>query len=103
MNAPRELPPAMSLATAVDLAQVMCARADQIARGYTEATDDQIPPATLADKAIAMAQGGRDLLHEGDRENLAVAYARCARSAALLLATMGRIRRLQTERNEENG
>jgi hypothetical protein len=100
MSGPVALPPAMTLATAVDLAQIMTARAEQIGRGYTEQADDLIAPEVLASKAIAMASGGRDLMHEGDRQNLEVAYARCARSAALLLATMGRIRRMQSGRDE---
>jgi hypothetical protein len=80
----------IALEGTVDLAEILRRRCEQVEiHGHD---DSDRPPALLAEKAIRMAMDARDLMHAGDRQNLPVAYARCAKAAALILATMNRLR-----------
>jgi hypothetical protein len=76
----------------LDLTAMLAALREQEALGHTATSDAEIRLCSFADKLATRAAELADVLREGDRQNLAVAYRRGARLAAFALAAMRRIR-----------
>lgn len=84
------IPPALE---EIDLSAVLAEFRDQEEKhGHTAESDARIPPGVFGDRARQFAAQLADVLLEGDRQNLDVAYRRAARLAAFALATQRRIR-----------
>lgn len=85
----------------LDLSAVVAAIREQEAAGHTAESDRETPIGKFADKLqIRTAELG-DALRPGNRQNLDVAYRRCAREAALAISTMRRIRFEQESRSTD--
>jgi len=79
----------------LDLSAALAAFREQESHGHTAESDGEIPIGVFANKAARFSLELGDVLRDGDRQNLDVAYRRAARLAAFGLSIQRRIRREQ--------
>lgn len=87
----------------LDLSAVLAAfREQEEQHGHTAESDGELPIEHFAAELIKRSVEAGDVARRGERQNLAVAHRRCARAAAIALATMRRIRLEQTRRSTDH-